>query len=220
MKSAPRPLITFVLAVVVLGWQFLSPAHAATGWETVRHNGQDYVTARSIKEFYGFQSMTVKGSFLELENKAVKIRFTIGGQEVFMNNVKFVFDKCFNERGGRAARCMGSVPVADLLASETRGAAPGGRARSARARHGDGDVERDRGEARGLRVARGRASRGVRDATARARTPPKTRSNAGTTRRCGRGIEDPEASCCSIEPHGLTSPQPQLVFLVSWLTDQ
>ena len=91
MKSASWPPRMFVLAVIMLGWQFLFPAHAATGWETVRHNGQDYVTARSIKEFYGFQSMTVKGSFLELENKAVKIRFTIGGQEVFMNNVKFVF---------------------------------------------------------------------------------------------------------------------------------
>ena len=91
MKSAFRPPIIFFLAVILLGGQLLSSAYAAPGWETVRHNGQDYVTARSIKEFYGFQSLTVKGSFLELENKAVKIRFTIGGQEVFMNNVKFVF---------------------------------------------------------------------------------------------------------------------------------
>ncbi|MEC9054361.1 MAG: N-acetylmuramoyl-L-alanine amidase, partial [Verrucomicrobiota bacterium] len=64
---------------------------AAAGWDTVRHKGQDYVTVRSIKEFYGFQSMKVKGSFLELENRAVKIRFAIGGQDVFMNNVKFIF---------------------------------------------------------------------------------------------------------------------------------
>lgn len=91
MNSAFRSPFILCLAAVLLGGCFLSPAQAAPGWETVRHNGQEYVTARSIKEFYGFQSLTVKGSFLELENKAVKIRFTIGGQEVFMNNVKFVF---------------------------------------------------------------------------------------------------------------------------------
>ena len=88
--AVPASVLLFV-ALIVLGGQLPSSAQASSGWETVRHNGQDYVTARSIKEFYGFQSLTVKGSFLELENKAVKIRFTIGGQEVFMNNVKFVF---------------------------------------------------------------------------------------------------------------------------------
>ena len=34
-------------------------------------------------------------------------------------NVDFELEKCVNERGGRAARCMGSVPVAEMLASET-----------------------------------------------------------------------------------------------------
>ena len=38
---------------------------------------------------------------------------------------------CVIERGGRAARCMGSVPVADLLASETRHAPPTGRRQAA-----------------------------------------------------------------------------------------
>ena len=35
-------------------------------------------------------------------------------------NVDFELEICVKERGGRAARCMGSVPVADLLASEAR----------------------------------------------------------------------------------------------------
>ena len=29
-------------------------------------------------------------------------------------------EMCVKERGGRAARCMGSVPVAEMLASEAR----------------------------------------------------------------------------------------------------
>lgn len=71
---------------------FLICASSATaGWETVHHDGHDYVTARSIKAFYRFNSMKVNGRYLELENNAVKIQFTIGGQEVLMNNVKFVF---------------------------------------------------------------------------------------------------------------------------------
>ncbi len=64
---------------------------ARAGWETIRIDGDDYVTVRSIKAFYGFQSMTRQGGSIVLENDAVKIQFTKGGQEVFMNNVKFIF---------------------------------------------------------------------------------------------------------------------------------
>ena len=35
-------------------------------------------------------------------------------------NGNFELEICVNERGGRAARCMGSVVVADLVASEAR----------------------------------------------------------------------------------------------------
>jgi len=38
----------------------------------------------------------------------------------FRNNDHFELEICVKARGGRAARCMGSVPVADLLASEAR----------------------------------------------------------------------------------------------------
>ena len=41
------------------------------------------------------------------------------------NNIDFALEICVNERGGRAARCMGRVPVAHLLASEARHAPPG-----------------------------------------------------------------------------------------------
>ena len=88
MISVPRPLRKLLLLVAGIA-VCASPVMA--GWETVRHNGQDYVTVRSMKAFYGFQTMKNTGRFLELENKAVKMKLTIGGQEVFMNNVKFVF---------------------------------------------------------------------------------------------------------------------------------
>ena len=39
---------------------------------------------------------------------------------LFGKNANFSLEICVKARGGRAARCMGSVPVADLLASEAR----------------------------------------------------------------------------------------------------
>ena len=39
---------------------------------------------------------------------------------ILAKNVNFELEICVKARGGRAARCMGSVPVADLLASEAR----------------------------------------------------------------------------------------------------
>jgi N-acetylmuramoyl-L-alanine amidase len=71
------------------------------GWETVHCNGQDYVTVRSIKEFYNFKTMKNTGTFLVLENDVVQMKLSIGGQEVFMNNVKFVFSFSIIPHQGR-----------------------------------------------------------------------------------------------------------------------
>ena len=88
MISVPRPLRKLLLLVAGIA-ACASPVMAE--WETVRHNGQDYVTVCSMKSFYGFQTMKNTGRFLELENKAAKMKLTIRGQEVFMNYVMFVF---------------------------------------------------------------------------------------------------------------------------------
>jgi len=73
----------------------------AAGWETVRYNGNDYVTLRSIKSFYRFDTMKRAGNKVVLENKVVEMRLTVGGQEVWMNNVKFVFSFPVVARSGR-----------------------------------------------------------------------------------------------------------------------
>ena len=39
---------------------------------------------------------------------------------IFAKNDNFELEICVKERGGRAARCMGSVPVAEIIASEAR----------------------------------------------------------------------------------------------------
>ena len=79
-----------------------SVATAASGsWETVRYNGNHYVTVRSLKDFYRFDSVKRSGKNLVLENKEVELRFTVGGQDVWMNNVKFVFSYPIVSHNGR-----------------------------------------------------------------------------------------------------------------------
>ena len=46
--------------------------------------------------------------------------------EVLRKHVNFELEICINERGGRAARCMGSVVVAEIVASEARRPPPTG----------------------------------------------------------------------------------------------
>lgn len=85
-----RPTKLFKLFLLLAGLLVSIPT-ATAGWETVRHKGRDYVTVRSIKKFYNFRSMRVSGRTITLENAAVTMKLTSGGQEVFMNNIKFVF---------------------------------------------------------------------------------------------------------------------------------
>lgn len=88
-QSLLRFRVSLLLAAALL-WVLPQAARAA-GWQTVRHNGTEYVTVGSIKSFYRFNSMKRRGDKIILENKIVEMRLTVGGQEVWMNNVKFVF---------------------------------------------------------------------------------------------------------------------------------
>ncbi|MEY4570477.1 MAG: hypothetical protein RLZZ398_1916 [Verrucomicrobiota bacterium] len=70
------------------------PARAAapaTGWDTTKIEGREYVSVDSIKRFYNFAKMTRAGSSVVLENAKVEMKLKVGGNECLMNNVKFVF---------------------------------------------------------------------------------------------------------------------------------
>jgi N-acetylmuramoyl-L-alanine amidase len=100
MTRSPLRIPAFHLLMVAL-LLVLPQVARAVGWETIRYNGNDYVTARSIKSFYNFDSMTRSGSKLILENKVIEMKLTVGGQEVWMNNVKFVFSFPIVRQGSR-----------------------------------------------------------------------------------------------------------------------
>ena len=85
-----RRQLSRLLAAALLVLVLPQPARALD-WETVNHNGNDYVTLRSVRSFYRFDSMSRRGDKIILENKLIEMKFTVGGQEVWMNDVKFVF---------------------------------------------------------------------------------------------------------------------------------
>ena len=51
MTRSPLRIRSFHLLMAVL-LVALAQAARAVGWETIRYNGNDYVTARSIKSFW------------------------------------------------------------------------------------------------------------------------------------------------------------------------
>lgn len=80
----------------------LALAHsAAAQWETVNVRGQQYVTARSIKSFYGFPEFTRSGKSATLRNSAVKMQIRANSQECIMNTVKFILSYPVVEHSGR-----------------------------------------------------------------------------------------------------------------------
>ena len=105
-----KPLLLFLFAGAVMGFllvaflwkkgdgiestkteQVEATDPAADAWENVELDGENYVTIRSIKDVYQFDSMEVSGSKLVLEKSNVRINFLIGKQDVWMNGIKFFF---------------------------------------------------------------------------------------------------------------------------------
>jgi N-acetylmuramoyl-L-alanine amidase len=95
-RLAKRP---FFLAVLLwLGAIF----PVAAQWDTRPINGRDYVAVEGMKSFYGFDSLRRSGNEVVLENKKVKVKLRVGGQECLMNGVKFVFSYKVEDVGGKA----------------------------------------------------------------------------------------------------------------------
>jgi len=74
----------------------------ATAWDVRKINGDDYVSADNIKQFYHFASLTRSGSTVTLENAKVMLKLNLGAAECTMNNVKFVFSKAVEEIDAKA----------------------------------------------------------------------------------------------------------------------
>ncbi len=70
---------------------FLPVGAQQVEWKMKEYRGNKYVPLSQVKEFYNLTSMTQSGREIILKNSQLTLKFQAGGQEVFMNDVKFIF---------------------------------------------------------------------------------------------------------------------------------
>ena len=77
------------------------PPGKGGGWEVVKYDGRDYITASSIQRFYGFSTLRVDGSHVWLKMTNLILKAQIGSMEMLINNVKFVLSYPVSQSGGK-----------------------------------------------------------------------------------------------------------------------
>ena len=103
-----RCRILLILFLVIL------PASAAkVSWQIKEYRNHKYVPLSQVKDFYNLTSMTKSGSYIILKNSDVELKFRAGGQEVLMNNVKFIFSHAVISLGSYHISVMDLKKVID-----------------------------------------------------------------------------------------------------------
>ncbi len=88
------------LIVACVIWLAAHSESYAFQWETVKHNGLDYVTLRSVRDFYFFDKVKY-GGVITVENAEYILEFRPGSQSCKMNNVLFILSHPFVSHNGR-----------------------------------------------------------------------------------------------------------------------
>jgi len=98
-----RAIPTLLIAVCILlskGTRCLAQETSSHKWETVKYNGMDYVTIRSVKSFYGFEKIKY-GAVITMENAKVKMEVRPKTQRCRMNGVLFILSEPVVAYNGR-----------------------------------------------------------------------------------------------------------------------
>lgn len=78
----------------------LGAANASYTWKTVVHGGRDYVTAKDIREYYKFESLSKQGSLLHFKSSRIEMQISTAKAEIFINKVKFIPSYGLVSKGG------------------------------------------------------------------------------------------------------------------------
>ena len=62
-------------------------------WEPVKINGAQYITLQQLSQFYHLTEKARNDKEITLENKKIQVKFTIGSQEAFINNIKILLSE-------------------------------------------------------------------------------------------------------------------------------
>ena len=93
-------MLRFILFFLAFAAPY-SYAKATPQWEKVSIGDESYITIRSIKKVYGFQSLKRSGNKLTLEKDNVRVELRVGQKEVYMNRIKFFFSFAIRHANGR-----------------------------------------------------------------------------------------------------------------------
>ena len=103
-----RYRIFLILLLVIL-----QATAAKVSWQIKEYRNHKYVPLSQVKDFYNLTSMTKSGSYIILKNSDVELKFRAGGQEVLMNNVKFIFSHAVISLGSYHISIMDLKKVID-----------------------------------------------------------------------------------------------------------
>ena len=86
--------------LVLLG--SMMPGRAAFEWKVAQIDGRDYVSASDVKQFYGFPRLQRDGRAVWFRSQALMMKWNVGSDDIFINNVKFCLSFPVQERNGQA----------------------------------------------------------------------------------------------------------------------
>jgi len=104
-----RSPVFFRSVFLFLVFAILPAGAAQVQWKMKEYRGNKYVPLSQVKDFYRLTSMTQSGRQIILKNAELTLKFQAGGQEVLMNDVKFIFSHAIVALGGY------HMSVTDLL---------------------------------------------------------------------------------------------------------
>ncbi len=90
-------------------------AHAAgkDEWSIVKYQGREYVADSNVHEFYRFETFSPSGKDRIFKSKTVLMRWRIGAQDIYINNIKFNLSFPVAESGGKAL--LSVIDLAKLI---------------------------------------------------------------------------------------------------------
>lgn len=83
------------------------------GWDLVRYQERDYVTAQSIQKFYRFNNLEASGNSVWFRSPVLIMKAVIGSQDLLINNIKFVLSDPVLELNGKA--CFSRLDLCKLI---------------------------------------------------------------------------------------------------------
>ena len=83
------------------------------GWEIIRYQERDYVSATSIHKFYRFNNLDIDGNNVWFRSPVLVMKATLGSQDLLINNIKFVLSDPVIELKGKP--CISRLDLCKLI---------------------------------------------------------------------------------------------------------